>query len=72
MPVDEFCDRMGVDFLEDTSYKTVAGLVLHHLAELPQVGQCITIRDLQIEIVDMDGRRIDKLLVQSRVAEESA
>ena len=51
---------------------TVAGLVLHRLAELPQVGQCITIGNWQIEIVDMDGRRIDKLLVQGRVAEESA
>jgi len=69
MPVDEFVDRIGIDLSESISYKTVAGLVLHHLAELPQVGQRITIGNWQIEVLDMDGRRIDKLLVRSKIVE---
>ncbi len=71
MPIDEFVDRIGVDLLENPSYETVAGLVLHRIAELPQVGQCISVEDWQIEVVDMDGRRIDKLLVQKRIVEEA-
>ena len=71
MPVDEFVDRIGIDLLEDPSYETVAGLVLHHLAELPQVGQCITVGNRQIEVAGMDGRRIDKLLVQDRTVKET-
>ncbi|WP_104203708.1 hemolysin family protein [Billgrantia saliphila] len=64
MPVDEFSDHIGITSLNDADYETVAGLVLHRTAELPQVGQVITVEGWRIEIVDMDGRRIDKLLVQ--------
>ncbi len=64
MPVDEFADRIGIASLNDADYETVAGLVLHRTAELPQVGQAITVEGWRIEVVDMDGRRIDKLLVQ--------
>ena len=71
MPVDEFVDRIGVDLLKNPSYETVAGLVLHRIAELPQVGQCISVEDWQIEVVDMDGRRINKLLVQKKIVEEA-
>lgn len=67
MPIDEFVDRIGIDLQEDPSYETVAGLVLHQLAEFPQVGQYITVGNWEIEVVDMDGRRIDKLLVQHRI-----
>lgn len=64
MPVDEFAERIGLELEAHPDYETVAGLVLHKIAELPQVGQHVTVDDWRIEVVDMDGRRIDKLLVQ--------
>lgn len=64
MPVDEFADLLSLEIDEDRDFQTVAGLVLHHLASLPTVGQCIEVQSWSLEVVDMDGRRIDKLLVQ--------
>jgi putative hemolysin len=43
---------------------TVAGLVLATLERIPTAGDVVHWRDLTIEVVDMDGRRIDKLLVR--------
>ncbi len=44
-------------------YSTISGLVLAELERIPAAGDVITWRGLRIEVVDMDGRRIDKLLV---------
>ncbi len=48
-------------------YSTVSGLVLAELERIPAAGDTLEWRGLRIEVVDMDGRRIDKLLV-SRTA----
>ena len=45
-------------------YETISGLVLAKLERLPTEGDSITWQGLIIEVVDMDGRRIDKLLVR--------
>jgi putative hemolysin len=44
-------------------YHTVAGFVLAKLGRVPRAGEFFTWRDLRVEIVDMDGARIDKLLL---------
>lgn len=67
MPVDEFAEKIGMKIAQSTDYQTVAGLVLHLAEELPAVGRRVTFGDWLIEVVDLDGRRIDKLLV-SRTA----
>jgi putative hemolysin len=64
MPVDEFCERLNLPRDIGGEYDTVAGLVLHHLRRLPQLGETFTAAGWRFEIVDMDDRRIDKLLVQ--------
>ena len=67
MPVDEFAHRLGVSLDEDQhDFSTVAGLVLDIAGELPQAGHVVNWQGWRIEVIDMDGRRIDKLLV-SRV-----
>lgn len=63
MPVDEFADRLGLPLDEDRDYETVAGLVLDRLGALPRVGEHVDVDTWRIEVVDLDGRRIDKLLV---------
>jgi putative hemolysin len=46
-------------------YHTVAGFVLARLGRIPKAGDTLTWRDLRVEIVDMDGVRIDKILLAS-------
>jgi putative hemolysin len=64
MPVDEFADRIGLTLAEERDYETVAGLLLDKMGHLPDVGAHLTLAGWRIEVVDLDGRRIDKLLVQ--------
>jgi putative hemolysin len=49
-------------------YSTVSGLVLAELERIPAVGDTLEWRGLTIEVIDMDGRRIDKLLVSKKTA----
>ena len=64
MPLDEFEDRTGIRDMEgDGSFHTVAGFVLHELGHLPTTGECFRYRDIRFEILDLDGRRIDKIAV---------
>ncbi|HEY4385209.1 MAG TPA: hemolysin family protein [Ktedonobacteraceae bacterium] len=48
---------------ERADYKTLAGMILAHLGRIPTTGDIVTIGDFQLEVIDMDGRRIDKVLI---------
>ena len=63
MPVDEFAEMLSLDIEDDRDFETVAGLVLEEVGHLPDVGLVLTFQGWTIEVVDLDGRRIDKLLV---------
>ncbi|MEO6395456.1 MAG: hemolysin family protein [Devosia sp.] len=63
MPVDEFADKIGVPVPKDPKYETVAGFVLAELNHLPQVGESFVREPWRFEVLDLDGRRIDKILV---------
>jgi putative hemolysin len=63
MPIDAFEIRVGLQGLRSgEDYQTVAGFVLHRLRHLPNVGETFTVDGARFEVVDMDGRRIDKVL----------
>lgn len=47
----------------EQDFDTVAGFVLHELERIPETGENFSWRDFKFEIIDMDGRRIDKILV---------
>jgi putative hemolysin len=64
MAADEFADRMGLRLPEDREYETVAGLVLDRLGHIPRLGETLSVQSLEIEVIDLDGFRIDKLLVR--------
>lgn len=51
-------------------YNTISGLILDLLQHIPQTGEIIEWNDFTFEIVDMDGARIDKVLVSLNSAEE--
>jgi putative hemolysin len=55
-------DRLGVNMPNDRDYSTVAGFALSVLKRLPQTGETFSHDGWKFEVVDMDGRKIDKLL----------
>jgi putative hemolysin len=63
MPADEFADLLSLEIDADRDFETVAGLVLDEIGHLPEVGERLDLQGWTIEVVDLDGRRIDKLLV---------
>lgn len=65
-PAEQFQELTGIPLPDDRSYHTVAGFVLDSLGALPETGECFETHGWRFEIVDLDGRRIDKVLV-SRV-----
>lgn len=63
MPADVLAERLEIELPEDRDYATVAGLALSVLKRLPHEGEHFVEQGWRFEIVDLDGRRIDKLLV---------
>jgi putative hemolysin len=62
MPVDEMVDTIGIPLPDKRSYETVAGFMLAHLQHIPQTGERFEVNGWRFEVVDLDGRRIDKVL----------
>ena len=72
---DLLSDRIGVAMPGDRDYSTVAGFALSVLKKIPETGEIFKYDGYRFEVVDMDGRKIDKLLVsrpRRRKAEEEA
>ena len=68
LSADVLADRLGIEYGDDREFGTAAGYALSVLRKLPVEGEAFTDQGWRFEVVDMDGRRIDKLLV-SREAE---
>ena len=69
MPVSELKARLDIRELPEEArgrYNTVAGLLLAVSGRLPQTGERIDCGDWLFEVVDLDGRRIDKVLASHR------
>jgi putative hemolysin len=69
LPLDEFTDYMetGRPHKEERAgINTVAGFVMAKLGAVPSEGQHFEWRGLRFEVVDMDGRRVDKILVSRK------
>jgi putative hemolysin len=63
MPVDEFCDKLSLPREMAGDYDTVAGLMLLQLGRIPDLGAHFDAEGFRFEVIDLDGRRIDKVLV---------
>jgi putative hemolysin len=68
LSADALADRLGLEYGEDREFGTAAGYVLSVMKKLPAEGEHFHDQGWRFEVVDMDGRRIDKLLV-SQTAE---
>ena len=74
LPLNQFIEHFE---LEETaaervskSYNTVGGLMVALLGHIPQEGESVTLASWHLEIVGMDGNRIDKILVSRNAVEE--
>ncbi|WP_225206998.1 hemolysin family protein [Novosphingobium huizhouense] len=71
LPADAMADRLDLELPEDRDYATAAGFVLSVLKRLPGEGDHFHDQGWRFEVVDMDGRKIDKLLVEREAPEEA-
>jgi len=62
MAADAFSERLALELPDDREFATAAGYVLWMLKRLPKEGECFEDQGWRIEVIDMDGRKIDKLL----------
>src|SRR5690606_48230 len=64
----EFIKYFDIDLEENyqSKYTTVAGLIIYSKSILPEVGQKLIVGDYELEIIDKDGQRIDKILVTKK------
>ena len=65
IPVPELKDQLGLKTVPEEdkgSYHTLSGMVMWLLARLPRTGDSVTWENWRLEVVDLDGKRIDKVL----------
>lgn len=62
MAVDEMAELIGFALPPKRRYETVAGLVIDAFKHLPSLGQAVKVGNWRFEVVDLDGRRVDKVL----------
>ncbi|WP_298286141.1 hemolysin family protein [Novosphingobium sp.] len=68
LPADAMAERLGIDLSDDREFATTAGYCLSVLKRLPNEGDHFHDQGWRFEVVDMDGRKIDKLLVSKKKA----
>ena len=72
-PVDEFQDYFEIremPFEDEANYQTVGGMVMAMLGQVPKPSDRVSWAGYNIEVMDMDGRRVDKVLVSRRATDD--
>ena len=75
LSTDDLKEVLGIKRLpgEDTGvFHTLAGFMMNHMARVPSVGEYFEWGGLRFEVLDMDGRRIDKVLAAPVEGEEAS
>jgi putative hemolysin len=68
--LDRFAEEFKIGETPLGNYDTIAGLVLDRMGKIPRAGDACAWEDFDFEVLDMDGNRIDKILVSRKKAEE--
>ena len=66
LPVDELSRLFGLESLpgiQTAQFETLGGFIMASLGRIPAPGDYLDYRDLRFEVMDMDGFRVDKVLV---------
>ena len=75
MPVSELKARLDIKQLpeeERSRYNTLAGLLQSAAGRLPGVGECVDCAGWRFEVLDLDGKRIDKVLASRQTSEAAS
>jgi putative hemolysin len=73
LPNDEFKEIFNLRRLPDEEeYETLGGFVMLHLGRIPQAADLFEWNGLRFEVMDMDGKRVDKILVSTTPAKPPA
>ena len=72
LSADALADRLGLEYADDREFGTAGGYVLSVLKRLPVEGDNFSDQGWWFEVVEMDNRRIDKILVKQEAVEEVA
>lgn len=67
MPAVEFAELLKIKLPDSRKYQTIAGFLLQEFGAIPKVGDRIACYGWRFEILDLDGRRIDKVLAVSGI-----
>ncbi|WP_040464455.1 hemolysin family protein [Erythrobacter sp. NAP1] len=71
LSADGLADRLGLEYGEDREFGTAAGYALSVMKKLPLIGESFTDQGWEFEVVEMDNRRIDKIIVRKRAEDSS-
>jgi putative hemolysin len=74
LSIDDFKDHIKLDELpgeEENDFRTLAGFILTTLGHLPKIGDSFEALGYSFEIIDMDGNRIDKVLLTQLLPQET-
>jgi putative hemolysin len=66
MLLDDFWDLFGLPVVPQGDFHTVAGFVVNQLGRIPRIAESFDAGGLYFEVVDMDGNRVDRILVKRR------
>jgi putative hemolysin len=75
LSTDDLRELLHLDHLpgeQEHDFRTVAGMVMAALGRIPQTGEVFAWRGIRFEVVDLDGARIDKLLVTRAPSDEDS
>ena len=73
--IDDFKAKFSIEELPDEDhdhYQTMGGFLTSYFGYIPKAGERIDWQDFTFEVVDMDGARIDKIMITQKTAEETA
>ena len=69
LPIVELKDVLQIEELPDEShYHTLNGLIMQIVGRVPATGDKVAVSNWELEIVDMDGRRVDKVIATNKAA----
>ena len=74
-PIEELFEALKIEEDEDEddrNYSTLAGLLLAQIGRIPSVGDTTKWRDYSLEVVDMDGQRIDRVMISRAMPDQEA
>lgn len=64
--VDGLRDKLNIQFAEEDKYNTLGGFIMYRLNKIPHTGDSFDYEDYYFKVVDMDGKRVDKVLVKKK------